>query len=693
MNQLLDSGLSLRRDALYFKTEKGISFRTRRSTFVLSSAGMYATFQQIVPFLDGRRTGAAIVSTVREEHRQTLQNLLSVLVKNEVVRLVDLQDTQVLEPHVARAFDAQLQFIGHLVDAPYARFARWRDSTVVLAGEGAAALGCGVALLRNGLRRLHVPAADMALRAALAEQAHALSAGGVPCDVEGYETMPAADLVVFCSATPSWPALLRLNAAATAGGTPLLPAVVQGGASLVGPLVTAQPGSESEACWTCAMLRWSDQRPDAAAAAFWRQVALDTDDSRQMPPESLAIIMANTAAMEAFKVLLGLPQTETRSTLLRQDFDTYEIARQRLLPHPACPACGGRHPVRGDEPANPRAALELWDGLMNERFGLFTRFDDDDIEQLPLRAAAVCWGPTTQARVVYAFSRQASDEARQRALADACALRSAQALPAGPAPVAEPGSGTVVSGDRLWGWVGASPQTTKAWLPARDAHRGDRCWVPTAAVHPLYDTDSDFRTPKSGIAAALELADARRLSALHLFEQFALDEIAQGRLALRAWDGSGGNDAIAFLVGSIGDLGEPVPTVLLATLPCGVGIAAVQPESADTAPTDGLVIAAGTGTLQALERALELHTGRLQVQRHGRAWKPVRDTSWLTGLPLSLHSTGTPVAADDDDTSFEAWAARLGEEGHRLLQVDVTPRDVLATASFHVVRTLLVPAR
>src|SRR5689334_21750097 len=100
----LTQPLKLRRDAVYLRTEEGILFRTRDSTFVLKGANIYATFRTLVPYLDGTIDCYTLTKSVRKENRQAVGELLGILLQRSVLRAVDVDDAALLERSVSDVF-------------------------------------------------------------------------------------------------------------------------------------------------------------------------------------------------------------------------------------------------------------------------------------------------------------------------------------------------------------------------------------------------------------------------------------------------------------------------------------------------------------------------------------------------------------------------------------------------------------
>jgi hypothetical protein len=310
MTNILGLQLKLRRDTVFMKTESGIVFRSRKGTFALRGNSVYSAFQQLLPSLDGKTTGDELLSQVRVEGRRTVSDLLQALFQRGVVQSTDIEDSASIDAQTAEVFAPQIEFIQHYADKPAERFARFRETKLLLLGGGTAFSSAGAALVRNGLRNLHVVAPASISLGVMDRECERLAERKVSSRVSRIDSGAKPnrfdyDILIYCSERPELALIRRLNAQAVAFGFHFLPAYIHEGKLIVGPLANpSKPG-----CWECAMLRWSDNASGDQASAFWKRIALgqQRDWHSTDVSEVSAHMLGNTVAMEIFKLRVGRP--------------------------------------------------------------------------------------------------------------------------------------------------------------------------------------------------------------------------------------------------------------------------------------------------------------------------------------------------------------------------------------------------
>ncbi len=716
MNDIFDFPLKLRRDAIYMKTEKGIVFRSRKGAFAFSGSMIYSTFQQLLPYLNGSIKGADLVASVPRDGQRAVSDLLQTLVQRDVLQVTDGQDAQILERSVVSAFEPQIEFIRHYADRPHERFHAFRETKLLLTGSGVAFASAGAALLRNGLRTLHVSCSSSSNLELLRAEGAKLRERNVQSGINYIEESSVLrqgglEMVLYCSERPDLATVRRLNAQAAELGFCFLPAVIYGGNMLVGPSVDPL----KTGCWECAMLRWSDNLGGDIFSVFWKQVALgQTVRARAAEVSEIAAhMLGNTAAMEIFKLCIGQPESETRATLLKQNLSTLETETKIVLPHPDCGAC---QPApswltpEGDWQSadavniSPKDCLVRWLPFFDEEFGLFQKFDDDSIEQIPLRLSPLAFClPATETEgkrncIAMGWSLEHSDAARLHALRKGIEARAFLSAPVSLRNVASQtanGNRKKVDPSQLASWLGASwpAATISGYLEFIDLHTSETLLVPAGAVHPDFDEEGWFDR-SAGLGAGLTRADALRQAVLSLYQRLAVTRLVHGSLRARRWEQSAVSPSknMEYLLSTAEHLG-------LSNLPCAIAVLEEGVYSALALPlgeeslcrVDDLIICTEFSLSKALEGILAETIARSQLSRIGRQWQdiPVYDGLCAKAEFFMNVDSQAPVLAEDKETTLAQFAARLAAQGKSLLWCDVTPPDIGATGTFRLVSVLL----
>jgi len=684
----------LRQDTAFLQTAEGVYVRSRDSAIVVKGGSAYRWLTTIGRHLDGRHTVEQLCRDLSPAHRQTVAELVSMLLEKGFARAAaDEPADPLLEP-IRNRFASQIAFIEHFADAPVRRFMTFRQSRVLLLGSGDECLASvGAGLLRNGLATLTLakPVSDLT---AEAEQltAEGCTASIVVSDgaVEGY------DLVVFCGGAGDLASVFDLNERCVRDRVPFLPATVIGRSSMLGPLV--RPGG---ACWLCALLRVTTNIDPAVAAETWRAIAVRALPPRREPvPSTVARMLGTAVAFEAFSRLSGGLPAETEGNVVMQDIDTLESTRETLLPHPLCPACGDRAVAVAEQPAplDDDEFDERCADLFNRHVGMLREYADDGLPQIPLKVGVVRLAEP--ARDVTAFAVESVRKARIAAVAASVVhytqhqadpgrlvIDSASALSlAGHRPVVPPDVPT---------WSGAvrfAADRPLAWTRGESLRTGEPRHVPAAAVFPLskLNDDAAWEPSCAGLGVGRSPREAAMAGLISALGHVLVLDLVRGRAAAAALDVERVRKAkpqLEFLVSSAELLGTRVE---LLEVIAAHGVHAVLAR----VPSVGTwSIGVGRSGPEAAEQALLDLVGRLQLPDR----KPSAETL------LGALTTGAEfVAADPTDpvaTRFAEPAAAddclldlVAKSGRDAVFIDTTTLDLRMHGVFHTGRVVLVGA-
>jgi|GEM_PF-2098184 len=714
MADILESPLQLRRDAVYMKTEKGIVFRSRKGAFAFSGNSIFKTFQQLVPFLDGKCRGLDLLDAVGDEGRAAVSDLLLALVKRDVLQPVDLKDALLVDRTEAEAFEPQIEFIRHYADRPHERFHEFREKKILLVGSGDGFISAGAALLRNGLKRLQISCPADTNLTLMEQEGAKLRGRNLESEVIRVTEVTAAspfdfEVMIYCAERPDLSEVRRLNAGATQFGYRFLPAIVYGGNIIVGPAVDPlKPG-----CWECAMLQWSDNVGGDTASVFWRRIAL----GQTAWPHAVGVaevsahMLGNTAAMEAFKLCIGQPQAETQSRLLKQDLSTLESSIKTMLPHPDCAAClqlrAGGNTETGEPVAKPVAVeqcLRAWAPHFDEEFGVFKRFDDESIEQIPLRLSTLEFcQPASEENanrevIAIGWSLENSDTARFHALTKAVRFKAqtsaSSSLRRTSTEKRKTGT-TVYEPHQLLGWLGTSVPDALAerFLEFTDLSNSERVLVPAQSLHPDFDPRLSFDRHSAGIGVHLDQDGALSAAVLSLYEYVVISQLANGTLSVSRWDEQCSvlPNTTEYLLSTARHLGMNGFDVVVATPNSGVFSAIVLPQKEALCSIPDSNIHTRFSLVQAVDAGLCNMIARAQLKRAGREWTDVPPYSGLYAraeFPLEVVGS-TAISEDLSETSLTKVLEDLSSTGKTVLWRDITPLEFESTGTLRQVQALL----
>jgi hypothetical protein len=366
--------------AIFLPSQRGVFFRHDGGSFVLTEDGTYELMRRIAPELTGRQS----LEDICRYHEPTTRARVVWLVDRLIARGVLRNDRH---PHLSRLpeavrwrFAPQIALLDHLTDAPEERFARFRASQVLLVGSGLSFQHCATALVRSGLERLWLldvdaaQASDRAVDVDAEGEAAALRALGIPAAIAGATVADDLSLarpddvsLMLCVADAvSLPDLVTVGRWALRDSCPVIPAVIVGRQSLMGPTIHA-PG-----CSACALGNLALALCDPSQRQRFRR-AIRAGGGRlapsAKPDRALARRLGGDVAFEAFKLLAGEVRPELNRGLLLQTADAAGGVQAEFVPYArhGCEqgACAGA-PPRSDPP-RPPAPFETEDPLFRPR--------------------------------------------------------------------------------------------------------------------------------------------------------------------------------------------------------------------------------------------------------------------------------------------------------------------------------------
>ncbi|MCX5380597.1 TOMM precursor leader peptide-binding protein [Streptomyces sp. NBC_00091] len=592
---------------LFTETPDGVLFHNSDGGFRLTARTAYRFATLIVPHLTGEHTVTELCQGLGDPQRAMVGELVKTLYERDFARSVaepgEAEPAAAAPPDVARRFAPQIAYADHYADDAEARFLRFRGTRVAVLGEDAVARWCALSLVRNGCAVVGVlPAADAA---EVREEAAGAVADGCPVEIRTLPEHPADwakleeyDFVVVTGGTGAPARLLPLLRAGIPEGRSLLPAWSYGNDAVVGPLMA----HGTAGCWSCAALRLGAARGGAAAAELWSALALPEAPlaAGPVPGRPLAAMIGNLLGYEVFRAASGSLPAETAGRLLVQDMASLDVTAEPLFPHPRCPFCPSGEPEAAPvdlaaagtsgTPALPtletaRDADELVEEL-NRRStvvrpyaGVFTRYADEELTQIPLKAGVVELGlGHAGPRTVAAFDIHHVAGARMRAL-DAAALVYAEHVVPPRELVGGCGEPGAVAAAGLATATGI-PGEVSAYERAVSLLTKEPVPVPAGAVRPFgpHNADRLFERTRAGAGAGPSPADAAAAGLLSALGHAALLRAVRGAAAARVPlpERDGADAELGFLVRSADrlelepellDLGEGVRTgvqVLLA---------------------------------------------------------------------------------------------------------------------------------
>ncbi|WDV31631.1 TOMM precursor leader peptide-binding protein [Streptomyces sp. AD16] len=407
----------VRRDVLFTQTPGGVLFHNADGGFHLTGRTAYRFAALVLPHLTGRHRLDEVCAGFGPAQRAMAAELVRTLYARDFAR--DIPEADALRPApedaAGQRFAAQIAYIDHYTDAAPDRFARYRAARVAVLGTDETARWVALGLVRNGCGAVGLAAEfpDVAAEAAqLGDEGCPVSLGRLPDPAEGpgWAALDGYEVVVVTG--PGAAGLThRLLTEGVPEGRTLLPAWAFGERLVMGPLTTgADTATATGGCWSCALLRLGAGVDAGTAAALWSEVAGGARSVDAGAPGPLtgpvAAMCGNLLAYEVFRLTSGVQPAETRGQVLIQDLSSLDVLAEPVPPHPRCRHCapsgvpvtspGTPEVPRTPSVAGAEEAQEVVDALnatasalVRPHTGVFTRFDDDDLTQTPLKVSRV----------------------------------------------------------------------------------------------------------------------------------------------------------------------------------------------------------------------------------------------------------------------------------------------------------------
>ncbi|MFJ9548244.1 TOMM precursor leader peptide-binding protein [Streptomyces erythrochromogenes] len=724
----------IRRDVLFTETPDGVLFHNADGGFRLTAKSAYRFATLIVPHLTGEHSVADLCRGLGEAQQAMVGELVRTLYERDFARPVTAPAGPAAgqpapAPDVARRYAPQIAYADHYADDAEARFLRFRDTRVAVLGDDDVARWCASSLIRNGCALVGVTPALRTPAPGTAEldvEVAEAVADGCPAELRTLPTAPGRepswselsdyDLVVVTGGRTAPALLLPLLRAGIPAGRTLLPAWSYGADAVIGPLMT----SGTPGCWACAALRLGAAagRDGAAAAELWSILALPGGPAAAGPEPGrpLAAMIGNLLGYEVFRTTSGALPAETAGQVIVQDMASLDVTAEPLLAHPRCPFCAPdpEEANRAAAPVDLAAAgtaaapalptldtareadalveeLNRRSALVRPYTGVFTRYADEPLTQIPLKLSVVEFGTGRAApRAIAAFDVHHVAGARMRALDAAAVVYAEHVVPA--YAVTGGGEGTVAAGALTV--ASGLPGTATAWQRAVSLVTKEPALVPAGAVRPFgpHNGDRLFERTRAGAGAGPSPADAAAAGLLSALAHDALLRAVRGAAAAPARLTDDTDDAeLTFLLRSADRLGLAVELLDLGEA-ARSGVRVLLARAGERWAV-GAALDRRTATLTALRDLL----GAVQFERDEAAPGGPADTGdpLLADLDARTLTTSPDARSADADRPAAGWSEvldRLRAAGRDAYAVPTGTPD-LASAGLHTARVLLTTAQ
>ncbi|MFI1225752.1 MULTISPECIES: TOMM precursor leader peptide-binding protein [unclassified Streptomyces] len=699
----------IRRDVLFTETPGGVLFHNADGGFHLTGRTAYRFASLVVPHLTGQHLLAELCAGFGPAQRAMAGELVKTLYARGFARDTPEAETagDTLDGTTAERFAAQLAYVDHYADDAPARFARYRATRVAVLGDDATARWCALSLVRNGCARVGTVAAPDDVRAEAAANGARVDELTAGTDA-GWADLAGYDVVVVTGAGAG-PRTHRLLVAGVPEGVTLIPAWLFGRRLVVGPLATA----DSTGCWSCALLRLGGNVDPGTAAELWSEAAGAVPHGAAALSGPVAAMVGNLVGYEIFRLTTGALPAETAGHALVQDLESLDVMAEPVQPHPRCARCAA---LPADEPAplpdtlalpvtatvetarDAEALVEelnrISTALVRPYTGIFRSYDDEELTQTPLKLSRVevALGGGVRRRIA-AFDVHHLAGARTRALYAAAEAYVEHVVPPAGVEGGDRDGGAqalrTLGPDALTtgGGTGAVPVT---WAVATSLIGKDPVRVPAGALRPFgpHNHDRAHLATSAGSGAGGSAAEAAGRGLLSALAHDALLRAVRGTTRVSPL-AVGDDPELVFLLKSAANLDIAVDLLDLGE--ADRSSAHVVLARAADGPSAGARWAVGAGLSRRTAAAAALRDllGAVQLAAEDpQAAVDLGDPLVADLAPGAVAVDGASVAADADQTTFDAVLEALRASGRDALYVPTTPAD-LRSGSIATARVLL----
>lgn len=728
MENVMEVRPKLKHSSLIIQTENGLFVKGEKTGFQIKGKSIASWITALWPYMTGDYTLYQLCASLEPIQREHVARLISTLLQKGVLKNALPEAPGILPEEVCRQFHAQIEYLDHFVDYPREHFKKFREISLLLYGSGESLNALALSLVRNGLRALSLslPGAAADYLADLEGEITAVRQGGSEVSIsllpeaslEAAGSLAGYDVIVYCADNGSLKDIFALNQRCVREGRIFLATTPFAGQMMLGPLV--RPGKGP--CWLCAMLRLSANSDARTSAAFWQGIVVGNEIVGQEAGPFLPVArrIGYGLGFELFKALSQCLTSETEQGVMIQNLENLESSLHRLVRHPSCPVCSRRDPAltvsqleevierRRDREQTDHEIYERHQCLLDQRLGVFSRFADEEVEQLPLKRARLVGrylesvASSDGAGEVAAFSLDTTLSARVQALKKAISKYTSNIsdmrgmILASQEEMEEQGR-TAVLPQELAIWAGTLSLRSGqqcVWLPAFSLAKNALVYVPAAAVYSRSSLNSQGIFERTTAGAAVETTFERVLirGVLSALAYENLREWLHGRARVASIDLNSLDDSdpdLRFLLQSARRFERPFALKEVTSyVPLAMVVAHTTDVLEHRVVTTGLELSGKA----AVKAALQNLVGEMQMLEAGDQFSGAIEEDFVASI---LATSDLPCSDQQvcrlhkPDAEFAQIQRDLQQEGRDMLFAHTTSIDIWETGTLIAGRVLL----
>ncbi|MGG7618449.1 putative thiazole-containing bacteriocin maturation protein [Bacillus coreaensis] len=409
--------LKVKRDTFFLPyPNSGVFFRNNVSSFRMEGSMIDKWVEKLMPMFNGQHTLEYLTTGLPGPYRDRVFEIAETLVSNGFARDVSQERPHQLTEQVIKNHASQIEFVDNLIDSGAFRFQCYRQSNVLAVGSGPFFISLISSLLTSGHPKFKILIMDtdqtnrrrlneLVARARKTDDEVEIEELTKNKERDWQEVMKPFDYILYVSEKADVEELRLLHKVSREGKKVFLPAICLEQVGLAGPFV--HPNSEG--CWESAWRRL-------------HQTALTNEQPFSAYSLTAGSMLANVIVFELYKHVTGVSEKEQKERFFLLDLETLEGNWHPFIPHPLVT---GHLSVRLVEDINvrleqrtenrdPSSLLVHFNQLTSKVSGIFHKWEEGDLKQLPLSQCSVqavnplTEGPTDllQERVCSALTHQ-----------------------------------------------------------------------------------------------------------------------------------------------------------------------------------------------------------------------------------------------------------------------------------------------
>ncbi|MFE5426193.1 putative thiazole-containing bacteriocin maturation protein [Peribacillus simplex] len=386
--------LKVKRDTFFLpEPNRGVYFRNNISSFRMEGSSIVQWIEKLLPMFNGNHTLSELTDGLPGPYRNRVMEIAEVLYGNGFVRDVSQDSPHQLRKQVLERYASQIEFLESCGDSGAYRFETYRKKKALAIGSGPLFLSLVSSLIESGLPAFHIFITDTVPtnRKRLNEiVAHArktddeVSIGEVVLEkgeeIEWQEIVQPFDSILYVSQEGDIEELRELHSVCREGKKILFPALIINQVGMAGPLVHPDSKGGWESAWH--RLHQAELEKNQAPSSF---------------SATAGAMLANIMVFEWFKDATGVTTAEQSNHFYLLDMDTMEGKWHPFIPHPGVTGKGTAAWIEDfdqrlgqkADPSEPGKVFMYFSRLTSSESGIFHRWDEGDLKQLPLAQCRV----------------------------------------------------------------------------------------------------------------------------------------------------------------------------------------------------------------------------------------------------------------------------------------------------------------